>query len=79
MAKQTKAAEAAPKYKKDGIGNVLLPLLDKLVKWAAGLFFVATSYGYVSGWLKTHQNQPEVAVAGSIIVVAVALYLYSRK
>lgn len=56
-----------------------MPKLDWLVKILAGAFFVATSYGYVAEWLKTHQAQHDLSTAGGIMVVSIALYLFVRK
>lgn len=61
------------------IKNKMLPVIDWVAKIAAGLFFVATAYGYVATWLKVHQGQHDLSIAGAILVVAVALYLFSRK
>lgn len=55
------------------------PIVDWLAKVLAGAFFLATAYGYVAGWLKLHQSQHDLSVAGGILTVAVALYLYSHK
>lgn len=67
------------KTKVQGLQDVALPIIDRLAQTAAGLFFLATAYGYVSGWLKTHQSQHDLSVAGGIMVVSIALYLFVRK
>lgn len=52
---------------------------DYLAKLAGALFFLATSYGYVSGWLKLHQPQHDLSAIGATLTVSVALFLYTRK
>lgn len=52
---------------------------DWAVRAFAAVFFVATSYGYVSNWLEAHQNQTNLSVAGGILIVSVALYLLVRN
>lgn len=71
--KQTKKSNGKP------VRDIALNAVDWIAKLAAGVFFVATSYGYVSSWLKAHQTNPQIPIAGGILVVSVALYLYCRK
>lgn len=70
--KTTKARNANAKKLVDQI-------VDVIAKTVGAVFFIATSYGYVSEWLKVHQSQRNIATAGAILVVSVALYLYTRK
>lgn len=54
-------------------------IFTALAKVAGAAFFIATSYGYIAGWLKTHQGHSDLSTAGAILVVSTALYLYTRK
>lgn len=77
-----KGADKAPKTSKlsgKSLSDLALPVVDKIVQAAAALFFVATSYGYVHEWLRTHQAQHDLSIAGGIMVVSIALYLFTRR
>lgn len=77
-----KGADKAPTNKKISTASFkqdALRVIDWIVQAAAALFFIATSYGFVSEWLKTHQNRQDLSVAGGIMVVSIALYLFTRR
>jgi len=79
MAKLKKQEETvSTKSKAQRVQEWAAPKVDWIAKMAAGLFFIATSYGYIAAWLKAHQSY-NLSVAGGILVVSVALYLYTRK
>lgn len=67
------------KSRADAAQKWLMPKIDWLAKMLAGAFFIATAYGYVSEWLKNHQTNEQLPVAGGIMVVSIALYLYCRQ
>lgn len=67
------------KNKSTQLFKVVAPVADWLAKTVAAVFFVATAYGFVASWLKTNQSQHDLSVAGGILTVSIALYLYLRK
>lgn len=84
MTKTTKAIKPVkePKLNKENISNAkakLGTLVDWIAKILASAFFIGASYGYVENWLKTHQNHYDLSVAGGILIISIALYLYTRK
>jgi hypothetical protein len=80
MTKSTKKVEKTTEKTTKVINkDSLLKVLDWVAKIVAGVFFIACTYGYVSGWLKTHQNNYDLSRIGAILVVSVALYLFLRK
>lgn len=80
MTQKSNVASATPKQPKlESLKAWAMPKVDWLVKVLAGAFFIATSYGYVAEWLKTHQAQHDLSTAGGIMVVSIALYLFIRK
>lgn len=82
MSNNKKPAEHAAKPKQpmqDRAKAWIMPKIDWTAKMAAAAFFLATAYGYVSTWLKAHQPNEQIPVAGGIMVVSIALYLYARK
>lgn len=80
MANDKTAATAAPKTSKtERFITWSTPLIDCAVRVFAALFFIATSYGYVHEWLRTHQAQHDLSIAGGIMVVSIALYLFTRR
>lgn len=64
---------------KTPLKETVVGIIDKAAFVFAGLFFIATSYGYVSAWLEAHQGKTDFSVAGGIMVVAIALYLFVRN
>lgn len=56
-----------------------MPVVDWIVKVAAGLFFIACTYGYIQSWLKVHQGRVDLSIEGAILTTSVALYLYFRQ
>lgn len=79
----SKGADKAPKTNKKvstaSFKEDALRVIDWIVQAAAALFFIACTYGFVSNWLKVHQNRQDLSVAGGIMVVAIALYLFTRR
>jgi hypothetical protein len=72
-----KAAKKQPNT--DRLKDWALETADKAIKFAAGTFFLATSYGFVESWLKAHQTNTQLPTAGGIMVVSIALYLFCRQ
>lgn len=84
MANDTiKGADKAPKTNKKistaSFKQDALRVIDWIVQAAAALFFIACTYGFVANWLKTHQSRQDLSVAGGIMVVSIALYLFTRR
>lgn len=57
----------------------LTPLIDRLASLFGAVFIVATSFLYVKNWLNENQIERDFSMAGSIMVVTIAIYLYIRK
>lgn len=81
MAKSNKieTEEVLPTYQKSRLQSVVAPIIDRIFQVGAAVFFIATSYAYVSGWFKSHQAHSDLSVASAIMVIAIALYLFTRR
>lgn len=79
MTDKTNVDKSTKKISTASLQKRIMPVVDWIVKVAAGLFFIACTYGYIQSWLKVHQGRVDLSIEGAILTTSVALYLYFRQ
>lgn len=65
--------------KKNRLVNAINRAIDDAMRYLAIIFLIATSLTTVNEWLVTKQSNNTATIAGSIMIVSIALYLTFRK